>query len=54
MMTEFERLHEWLVSLQRPFEELDPFANTGALALKDVEGVLLYSREHAGCRTDLK
>ena len=54
MMTEFERLYEWLVSLQRPFEEFDPFANTSALAPKDVEGVILHSRERAGCRADLK
>lgn len=50
-MIEFESLHHWLVSLPRPFKQPDPFANTGALALKDKELDLFA---HTSCWTMLK
>lgn len=45
LVINIECLHDWLVSLPRPLEQLNPFANIVALALKDKEEDFLYSRE---------
>lgn len=42
-MIESEWSHDWLVSLPISFEQLDLFADTGALAMKVEEDDVFYS-----------
>lgn len=42
-MIKFEWLHDWLVSLPITFEQLDLFADVGALAMKVEEEGVFYS-----------